>query len=99
MFYVPSGAAVWLMGMGLDGTRVLVSVSVSVLWMVLWMVGIGVGVVGRCGRGGVGAWCFFFGGGWCVELYDGRRGKEGGNVRVRVRVRGVKGIVGGRGEG
>lgn len=60
LFYVPSGAAVWLMGMGLDGTRVLVSVSVSVLWMV--GIGIGVGVVGRCGRGGVGAWFFFFGG-------------------------------------
>lgn len=70
--YVPSDAAVWLMGMGLDGTRVLV--------LVLRTGGVGVG--GRCGRGdGGGAW-FGFGLG-LVEGCEGGGvkgdcGREGG---------------------
>lgn len=52
--YVPSGAIVWLMGKGLDGTRVSVSVSVLVLWKV--GIGSGSGIGGGCGREGVGAW-------------------------------------------
>lgn len=58
--YVPSGAAVWLMGKDPDGTRVSVSVSV----LVLWKVGSGSGIGGGCGRGGVGAWFV----GCCVWL-------------------------------